>query len=212
VPASSGRTRITPLSVLPFPPEHGRSPDPPPLLCPGGGAPSDGHGALVLAGLGGFDLGGFGSGVFVTGRGVGAGVTRGVGAGVTCGVGADVGAALRAGVGPESAAGVPGPGDGETAAGLGATDGLGSIDGDGLATDGLAVACGWLVGPVDGDAGPWVSGAVVGAGVDVGTVGIWAMGPADAAARCCSSAPPIPSAIDARTRFRTPRLRMSRVR
>jgi hypothetical protein len=188
------------------------------LLCPGGGAPSDGHGALSLAGFGG--LGGLGGlGVFVTGlgvgagvtRGVGAGVARGVGAGVTCGVAAGVGSALGAGVGPEWPAGVP-RGVSVPPTGLGSADGLALIDGDGLATDGLAVAGGSLAGAVDGDAGPCVSGAVVGAGVDVGTSGTWAMGPADADARCCSSTPPIPSAIDARTRFRTPRLRMSRVR
>jgi hypothetical protein len=216
VPASSGSTKITPLSDLPLPPEHGRSPDCAPLLWPGGGAPSDGHGVLPLAALGGFGSGfglGVGFGVAVAGLGVGAGVTRGVGAGVTCGLGAGVGAALGAGVGSELAPGVPGLDEGAATTRRGDADGLGSIDGEGLATDGLAVAAGWVVGPTDGDAGPCVAGALVGSVRGVGMAGgTCAMGAAEAPARCCSSAPPIPSAITARTRFRTPRLRMTRMR
>jgi hypothetical protein len=216
VPVSIGSTKITPLSDLPFPPEHGRSPDGAPLLWPGGGAPVEGHGVLAFAILGGFGSGfglAVGFGVAVTGLGVGAGVTRGVGAGVICGVGAGVGAALGAGVGAELAPGVPGLDEGTATTSLGDADGLGSLDGDGLATDGLAVAAGSVVGPTDGDAGPCVVGGVSGSVRGVGMAGgTCAIGAAEAPARCCSSAPPIPSAITARTRFRTPRLRMTRMR
>ena len=235
VPARSGSTRITPLSGLPLPPEHGRSLDPPPLVCPGGCPPEVGQGALGFATFGGFGLGlgfasGLGFGVAVTGlgvafgvaRGVGAGVARGVGAGVACGVGAAVGAAggsaVGAGVGGDVTTGDPvEAGTGEPVAGLGEglgdTDGLASIDGEGVSTDGLALGGGSVVDPPGGDVGPWVSGVVVGPGDGAGLGrGIAAMGPADWAARCCSSTPPMPSAIVARTRFRTPKLRMSRMR
>jgi hypothetical protein len=49
-------------------------------------------------------------------------------------------------------------------------------------------------------------------GVGVGTTAIAADGVAEPVARCCNSTPPIPNAIVARTRFRTPRLRTSRAR
>ena len=177
MPANSGSTRITPLSCrlpLPLPPEHGRSADPVPLLWPGGAAPTDGHGVLTLAAFGGLEVGlGFGVGLGVddTGCGVGAGVTRGDGAGLMAGVGAGV----MAGVG---AAGDPAVGAGVTigttgapearravGAGLGATDGLDSIDGDGLAADGLAVG-GSEADPAGDEVG------VPGTSVDPGVVGL----------------------------------------
>jgi hypothetical protein len=208
VPTSSGNTKNTPLSDLPFPPEQGRSPVSATLLWPGGGAPSEGHGVLALATLGGFGAGfglGVGFGVAVTGLGVGAGVIRGVGTGV--------GAALGAGVGSELAPGIPGLDEGAATTRRGDADGLGSIDGEGLAMDGLAVAAGSVVGVTDGDAGLCVAGAAVGSVRGVGIAGgTCAIGPAEGPARCCSSAPPIPRAIPARTRFRTPRLRMTRMR
>ena len=142
------------------------------MFLPGGAAPTAGHGALTLGGLGGFGFGlGFGSGfgwwatglgvgVPATGCGVGAGVGRavgaGVGAGVGCavgaGVGAGVGCAVGAGVGTRSVrprcAGAAGVGVAAVAtvgvpAGVGETAGLGSIDGDGLAAVGPTLAGGW---------------------------------------------------------------------
>ena len=181
------------------------------MLCPGGGAPADGHGALAV--LGGFGLG-FGFGVAVTGLGVGFGVTRGVGAGVTRGVGAGVMAGVGAAVPPGLAMGDPvaaGAADAGTAVGdgLGDTDGLASIDGDGL-TDG-----GGSEADPPGDAvGPDVSDAVVdwGAGWLGGTAAIGPFARADDAACCWSSTPPMPSAIVASTRFRTPRPSINRTR
>lgn len=224
--------RITPLLGFPLPPVHGRSPDPPPLSLPGASAPVAGHAGFGLATLGGFGF--FGFGVVVTGlgvawgvaRGVGAGVARGVGAGVGAAVGGATGPAVGAAVGPEVTTGDPvEAGTGETAGGDGSTlgtgDGLASIDGEGPGSiDGVGVsvtelAVGWgsAVDPPGVDVGAPVSAVVVGSpdGAGVG-VAITAIGPRDAAARCCSSTPPIPSAIVARKRFRTPRLRMSRTR
>ena len=132
-----------PLCLLPFPPEHGRAPEPPSLFCPGGGAPADGHGFLSLATLGGFGFGsglgfGVGFGFAVTGRGVAFGVARGVGAGVTRGVGAGVAAGLTPGVGAVVAMGVA-TGVGAAVvtgvgAGVGAPVGGGVMTGDALAT------------------------------------------------------------------------------
>jgi hypothetical protein len=143
---------------------------------------------------------------------VGAVVARGVGAVVVAGVGAG-----------GASAGLVAEGDGVTAiagdvAGLGTTPGgeapgLGTGAGDGLAPDGVALPVGPMGGRPGDDVGPGVSGVVGPASGDVG-VGIAAMAVAraEAAACCCNSTPPIPRAIVARTRFRTPRLRMSRTR
>ena len=155
---------------------------------PGGGAPAAGHGGFALAGFAGFGLG-VGLGVDVTGRGVGAGVTRGVGAGVARGVGAGVtsgvGAAVGAAAGGPLTTGDPvaaAAGEASTgfAAGLataddGDADGTTSIDGEALA-GGLELG-GAVVGPV----GPGVSGAPVGSGVGV-AIAAMAVGRADAAA------------------------------
>jgi hypothetical protein len=209
---------------LPLPPEHGRSLSLP-LFLPGGPATSPGHGVLLLATFGGLGLG---FGVVAAGLGVGAGVTRGVGFGVARGVGAavarGVGAGVTAGVGTGVTTGagvgwgedlVAPSGDGSALNGEG--EGLGWVDAEGL-------ACGFTLGevstegcPAGGDAGACVPDGSVGAGVpaDAGLgVGIAAMsaGRRDASACCCSSTPPMPRAIVASTRFRTPRLRMSRTR
>jgi hypothetical protein len=230
VPASSGKTRITPLSDLPLPPLHGRS-EPLPLFFPGGPAPGAGHGVLFLTAFGGF---GFGFGVEVAGLGVGAGVIRGVGAGVTRGVGrgvgaavaCDVGAGVTAGVGTGVTAGdVVDPGEAVAFAGVvgkgpdGDAEAPGSIDEEGVALgSGLALADGSTDGcPPGGDVGGCVPDGSVGSevsagfGVGVGTAAM-SEGRREAAACCCSSAPPMPRAIVASTRFRTPRLRMSRTR
>jgi hypothetical protein len=229
VPASSGRTKITPLSCLPLPPEHGRTPAPSLLLWPGGGAPSAGHGALDLVVFGGFVWCGSGFGVLETGlgvgvtrgvgagvrRGVGAGVTRGVGRGVATGVGLGVATGVALTVGAGEAVGVT------TGGGTAATavdEAVGAIDGDALGVAGLALGVGSTAGePPAGDVGTGVTGATV--GVDDGSpagvgAGMTATGPVGrtVAACCWIWKPPIPSAIVARTRFRTPRLRMSRTR
>ncbi len=235
MPASNGSTKITPLSCLlplPLPPEQGRSLEPLPLSCPGGAAPGAGHGFLTLAALGGFGFGvglgfGVGRGVAATGFGVGFGVTRGVGAGVTRGVGAAVAAGVPAGVGAAVTAGVgpavlPGAGAGVTTGtkgdpearaavgdGLAEGDGLASIDGDGL------VGGGSEADPAGVDVGPGVSAAGVASGTVGLAVGITATTPlarADAAACCWSSTPPMPRAMVASTRFRTPRPRIRRTR
>jgi len=147
------------------------------------------------------------------------GVGRGVGAAVACGVGAGVTAGVGAGV---TAGDVGCPGEAVALAGavgrgpVADAEGTGSIDGDALAS-GVALDDGSTDGcPPGGDVGVCVPGAVVGwvsAGVGVG-VGTAAMsvGRREAAACCCSSTPPMPRAIVASTRFRTPRLRMSRTR
>jgi hypothetical protein len=87
----------------------------------------------------------------------------------------------------------------EVAVGLGNGDGGGELAGG--RGDGASVANGVPMGP-DADA----------MGVGVGTTAIAADGVAEPVARCCNSTPPIPNAIVARTRFRTPRLRTSRAR
>jgi hypothetical protein len=139
--------------------------------------------------------------------GVGAGVDRAVGRGVRAGVAAAVGFAGPAGdatagvaARPEVAVGLPGVAEG-------VPDGVGV----GAGLDGVTVGAWDGVSPGGGD---WVVSAV---GVlapvadAVGTTAI-GFGPPLALARCCSSTPPMPRAIVARTIFRTPRLRMSRAR
>jgi hypothetical protein len=182
---------------------------------------------LTLVALGGFGVGlglGVGRGVDVTGFGVGLGVTRGVGAGVTRGVGAGVAAGVRAGVGAAVLAGV-GAGvttgiagvpdaSGVVGAGLGDGDGLASIEGEGLAGDGLAVG-GSEADPSGGAVVPGVPGTAVesgAVGLRDGTTATASLARADAAACCWSSAPPMPRAMVASTRFRTPRPRMRRTR
>lgn len=219
VPASNGNTRITPLSESPLPPEHGRALEPGPLFCPGGGAPSAGHGVLAFTTLGSF---GFGLGVDVAGLGVGAGVTSGAGARVTRGVGAGVVGGVGAGV---TSGGIVGSDDAGPIVGVGSdpdaiAGGLGSIDGDGPTATAVALGDGSRDGPPAGEAvGACVGGGSVGPGVSAGVgvgvgVGTAAMseGRLDAAACSWSSTPPMPSAIVASTRFRMPRLRMSRTR
>jgi hypothetical protein len=186
---------------------HGRSLGLSPLFFPGGGAPSAGQGTLLFTVLGGFGLG---LGVLVTGRGVGAGVMTGVGTGVTRGVGAAVGAVVGTAVptGDPLAAG-----RNEVTGVNGEADGLASIDGEGLAA-GLELGTGPIDGELPGgDVGAGVPGAVVGATEASGVGGAMiATGPEDAADRVCNWTPPMPSAIVARTRFRTPRLKMRRTR
>ena len=181
-----------------------------------------------------FALVGFGMG-FLVGGGVGAAVGRAVGLAVGLGVGFGLGWAVRTGVaaavgvgvgppvavgwlgraeGPATGAvvGVTGP-PGEALAtaidglglasgpeGLGAGDPPGEPLGDALGT---ALDEGWAPGDADEPAVP------AGPGV---RVEITAIGPLLSLARCWSSKPPRPSAIVARTRFRTPRLRMRRAR
>jgi hypothetical protein len=160
-----------------------------------------------------------GVGAAVT-RGVGAAVTRGVGAAVTAGVGAAVTTGVGAGVTTGAVVGVVVAVAVAVAAGFrGGTDedaeGSGTIDGDALATGGTLDDGSMEDCPAGGDAGASVAGASVGAGVSSGIgVGIAAMsvGRLDVSACCWSSTPPMPSAIVASTRFRTPRLRMSRTR
>jgi hypothetical protein len=160
--------------------------------------------------------------------GTGVGVDRGavVGAGVGLAVGAVVGAAVAAAVGagvgrgPVVRSGV-GAADGTTVVAVGLTE---SVLGAGVGDGTTAIPVGLALGEADGDgtaAGEEV-GAVEGAGFDGPTVGAAAVGVgttatgpdggAEAIARSRSWKPPIPRAIVARTRFRTPRLRMSRAR
>ena len=185
----------------------------------------------VGAGVG-FGVGagvGFGVGTGV-GLGVGAGVGLGVGAGVGLGVGAGVGLGVGAGVGRTCA---------PVGTGVGAAVALGELPG--TAGDGITVGLDgdepgpWLAGtsgepdgrgdpvgpgdppggasdaPADDDglaAGPRPVGAADG----VGTTAIPSLWRGGVIPRCWSSTPPIPSAIVARTRFRTPRLNTSRAR
>ena len=181
----------------------------------------------------------FGVGVaWRSARGVGAGVTRGVGRGVGAAVTRGVGAVVAAGVGAggdrrcrgdlrggargrrgrparRSARAMPSPWQVTPAGPDADADGPGTIDGAG-ARQGRAYtrrAAQPLAAP-RATVGPGVPGASVGpasAGVGVGDGGDVGR-PGDAAARCWSSTPPMPSAIVASTRFRTPRLRMSRTR
>jgi hypothetical protein len=189
-----------------------------------------GVGSFVAFGVGLAVGAGVGFGVtFAVGAGVGFGVTFAVGAGVGLGVGFAVGAEVGLGVGlpvdvgwlargddvvPGALVGLPGTA-GEAVAtamvGVGLTVTpvtVGDEEGDGIGPPGDAV------GPGDGSELPGDAieppvGAAVRVGV--GTTAI-AFGPALALARCCNSTPPTPSTIVARTRFRAPRLRMSRVR
>jgi hypothetical protein len=195
-----------------------------------------GHGgcgfdSLVDAGVG-FGVGSFvafGVGLAV-GAGVGFGVGFAVGAGVGFGVGLAVGAEVGLGVGlpvdvgwlargddvvPGALVGLPGTA-GEAVAtavvGVGLTDTpvtVGDEEGDGIGPPGDAVGPGDDDSELPGDSIEPPVGAAVRVGV--GTTAI-AFGPALALARCCNSTPPTPSTIVARTRFRAPRLRMSRVR
>jgi hypothetical protein len=175
-----------------------------------------GVGFGVTRGVGAGVTRGVGAGVT---RGVGAGVTRGVGAGVTAGVVTGVGAAVRAGVGTGVATGNPvgtGVPPARSAVGEGLDDatGLTSTEGDGLAGSALALAGGSEVEPAGGDVGLGVCGAVVDDGPVVlgGTTAIAPVGRADDVACCWSPTPPMPSAMVASTRFRTPRPRMIRTR
>jgi hypothetical protein len=90
--------------------------------------------------------------------------------------------------------------------GLAAGDVDGDVDGD-AAVDGEADA-------IPGDELGTAEGGVVGgaAGVCVGTTATGPDGSAEGIDRSRNSTPPMPRAIVARTRFRTPRLRMSRAR
>jgi hypothetical protein len=162
------------------------------------------------------------------GRAVGAAVGRAVGALVGAAVGAEVGAAVAPPVGaavgcvagccvPVGSGVEPGarPGGAEARPVVG--DGDGSPGGEASGPEGVGSGAdgdpegagwpGWLGWPL-----PPV-GCVP--GCDVPGVGVFTMatgGWPDAASRCWSPTPPTPNAIVARTRFRTPRLRMSRAR
>ncbi|MGP1673826.1 MAG: hypothetical protein ACTS8Z_01255 [Candidatus Limnocylindrales bacterium] len=162
----------------------------------------------------GFGVGagvGLGVGLGVAaGRGVAAGVGRGVGVGVgrACApVGAGVVAAVARGELPGTAgdgmtAGFDGDDPGSWLAGTsGEPDGRGERDGPGDPLGGGSDA------PADGDGldpGPRPVG--------VGTTAMPSLGLGGVFPRCWSSMPPIPNAIVARTRFRTPRLNTSRAR
>jgi hypothetical protein len=173
---------------------------------------------------------GAGVGAFV-GLGVGLAVGAAVGFGVGLAVGAAVGAAVGFGVGlpvdvgwlgrgadvapgaPVGLVGTAGEAVATAIVGAGPTGlplAVGDGDGDGIGPLGEAVGAGVeAVGELTGDAlDPPVDVAI---GVGVATMAT-SLGPPLALARCCSETPPIPSAIVARTRFRTPRLRMSRAR
>jgi len=177
-----------------------------------------------------FALVGFGVG-FLVGRGVGSAVGPAVGLavglGVAFGVGwavlIGVGAAVGVGVRPPVAVGWLGRAEGPA---TGAVVGVTEVPGEALATtiDGLGLASGpegLAAGEPLGDAAGtalgdgWAPGdadePAVPAGLGVG-VDTTAIGPLLSLARCWSSKPPRPSAIVARTRFRTPRLRMRRAR
>jgi hypothetical protein len=138
-----------------------------------------------------------------------------------------VGAAVGVGVGPPVAVGWLGGAEGP---GTGAVVGVTGVPGEALATaiDGLGLASapeGLAAGDPPGEAlgdalgtplgEGWAPGdedePAVPAGLGVG-VDTTAIGPLLSFARCWSSKPPRPSAIVARTRFRTPRLRMRRAR
>jgi hypothetical protein len=168
-------------------------------------------------GLGGLDVGlGVGRGVgravgpgVAVALAVGAGVGRGVGAGLAVGRGAEVGVAAGRGVDPGAALGGA---DATAVAGDGlavATGGVGTTDGETCGTGSLAVGSLAVGSPDAPGPVPGVDVAVEG-GVGVVTTAIG--GRSDAADRPPNPTPPIPSAIVARTRFRTPRLKMSRAR
>jgi hypothetical protein len=164
---------------------------------------------------------------FAVGLAVGFAVALAVGCGVGWAVRTGVGAAVGLGVGPRVADGWLGRGEGFA---LGPVVGVAGAAGEALATAivGLALAIGadgLAIGDVVGDplgdavgsplgdaslpgeAGEPAVGAGLGAGVDTTAIGLLL-----SFARCWSSTPPRPSAIVARTRFRTPRLRMRRAR
>ena len=173
-----------------------------------------GHGGRALAPPPAATVG-FGVGLAVglgVGRGVAAGVGRAVGRGVRLGVGSAVGAAVGlAGVAGDATAGVAA----RPEVGLGPTtmpDGVADGAGVGGRPDGVTEGGGSEDGsPGGGDDVVPAVGVPPAVGVGVAMTAIW-LGPPLAVARCCSSAPPIPSAIVARTIFRTPKLRMSRAR
>ena len=142
--------------------------------------------------------------------GVGSGVGRDVLAGVGAGSPVEVGWVARGrgldttGMAGTALATLWAGADG-AADGTGLGEGLGPVRLDVGVGSPLGVSVeGWLCGA--GDDGPSVE-----LGLDVGTTAI-PLGPGDAAPRCCSCRPPIPSATVARTRFRRPRLRMRRAR
>jgi hypothetical protein len=164
---------------------------------------------------------------------VGVGVRRGVAVGVVVELGrgdavrAGVGETVRPGVavgvasGPAVTDGLADP-PGVPVAAIGPGDVLGTLLGLALAVTGADdVALGALLG-VGGDrVGPGrletpgigvTATASVAVGVGVGIPAIASVGRAEASARRCSSTPPMPTAIEARTRFSRPRLRTSRTR
>lgn len=194
------------------------------LVWPGGGPFFVGQGGRALAATG-FAVRTAGSGVARcvgrgVGRAVGAGGGFGVAAGVGRAVGADVGALVGAAVGatvgcvtgccaPVGAGVEPGwtPGGADARPEVG--DGSGP-DGEASGPDGVgrgAEGVGSLGGPLP-PAGCVPVGEPIGDGVVTTATGGWP----DGVVRCWSPTPPIPNAIVARTRFRTPRLRMSRAR
>jgi hypothetical protein len=145
---------------------------------------------------------------------VGWAVALGVGAGVGLAVGwvgADVGAAVGfAGRPGDATSGV----EADAAVGLaptGMADGVTEGEAVGAEPDGAGDSVGDKVSPAGGDCVVPAVGVLPPVGVAVGTTAI-RLGAPLALARCCSSTPPMLSAIVARTIFRTPRLRMSRAR
>jgi hypothetical protein len=113
--------------------------------------------------------------------------------------GVDVATGPRDGPGdePGDVAGVADPGTPDAdAPGVGPPVATGPLVADG-ATDGPGVSSVVAIGP-----------GCEATGDGVGTTAMPSLG----RARCCSSTPPMPNAITARTRFRTPRLRTSRAR
>jgi hypothetical protein len=191
------------------------------LVCPGGGPPFVGHGGRTLTAAG-LAVRTAGSGVARwVGRGVGRAVGFGVGAGVGAAVGADVGAPVGAAVGCVAGCSVPvgaGVAPGATPGGADASPlvgvGDGSPDGEASGPDGVGSAAdedgdgaGWLGCPL-----PSVGCVEAGDALEAGVCTTATGGGLDVAFRPWSSTPPTPNAIVARTRFRTPRLRMSRAR
>ena len=172
-------------------------------------------GLAVGCGLGGLVGATDGAVEGLGGRGVG----RGVGGAVGPAVGATDGRGVRRGRGV-------GSGPGTTARGVvrGAIDAVTWVpvgsgpDGDELGISRLPVGDGTTVvgegpppgGLVGGPLGRAPVAVAVGLGVGVGTTAT--SDGFGGVVRCWSSRPPIPSAITARTMFRTPRLRMSRAR
>jgi hypothetical protein len=178
------------------------------LVCPGGGPPSVGHGGRALAAAGGFGVDTIGFGVGLGGGfGVGRGVGRAVGVGVLAGIGAGVESAVGAAVG---AVGAPVGGAAGPWPTVGPCDAAGTTFGDGDAApagDGI----GWPEPGCPVVPGPWLGVATL-VEPGVGVVTTATRGCPDPSARCWSPTPPMPMAIVARTRFRTPRLRTRRAR